>query len=1106
MAQDRDLNVNVTATTAKFDRGMRKAAAEARKLEQALVKQQREAEKFRTNTGKAMLGAGAGILAATGLAVKAAIEWESAWAGVTKTVDGSGPQMAKLEGQLRSMARELPATHQEIAAVAEAAGQLGIERESIASFTRVMVALGETTNLSADEAATALAQLSNVMGTSQGDIGQMGSALVALGNAGASTEADIVNMSLRLAGAAKLIGASEADVLGLANAMASVGIETELGGSAMSRTMQKIFNAVKSGGEELEAFAEVAGMTADDFAAKFESSPAEAINAFVGGLDRVDQSGGNVIETLGSLGIKGSQDVSVLLRLKGAGDLLTESLQLGSRAWEENSALVEEAAKRYETTEAKMQVARNNITDLGITIGETFLPIIGDFAETIRGLILVFQDLPAPIKTALTIFGSLAGAVSLVGGAALLAGPKIAKLRTAAETMATSASRLNRGLGAVGTFLTGPWGAAIGAATIAVGFFAASKAEAAVEVDKFTQAIEADNGVLGENSRLTALKALQDRGMTDALRAAKIPLADVVDALTAQDGSLDGVIARMRAYEESIGGVANPLDSLRKGFLMWGEDLGINESGVQDNERALYALADSLAEARNKAKEQKEVFGDELPGALKETEETAHELTGTQQTLADKFDLTKSEAEDASAAIEEYLDILRRATDPVFALIDALDGVESAQAEYNKAVKDHGKNSDEAKAASIGLAKAVAGAEAAAINGDLSYDEFKATLKRWVSQGVITAEQAKTIRERVKEARKEAEDYKGDYTASLHAKTKQAKDAITDLRDHWNKRLQEIRDEKVNVGVAMSRPPELRYPGMGRESGGILPGPPSDRDNMLLWAASGEYVVNARSTQKYRGLLEAINSDLLPGYAVGGQVGGITATGSSEGVDETLQAIRANILTVAQAAMAVLAPVTGGGGGVPSSVSGNAAIVQSIFASMFGWGAHWPATYRLLMKESGFRNTAQNPTSTAYGMFQFLDSTWGGYGIPKTSDPRLQTIAGGRYIRSRYGNPSSALAFHNAHNWYDRGGLAAGRGFLEKRTLQPERVLSPRQTASFERLVTVLDNRSGSSTVRLHPDDIRAVAKAQTRELIQRGKWLVAVNTGKRADILSRAG
>jgi TP901 family phage tail tape measure protein len=250
------------------------------------------------DVGRGSLIAGGAIVAGLGMAVKAAMDWESAWAGVRKTVNGSDAELAKLEKGLRGLAQTLPATHEEIAAVAEAAGQLGVQTGNIVDFTRTMVNLGETTNLSADQAATSLAQFMNVMGTAPKDVDRLGATLVALGNAGASTEADIVNMASYITGSAKLIGASDSDVLALANAMTSMGINAERGGGVMTRVMQDVYSAVQSGGDKLDAFAKVAGTSSADFAKAFREDPIRAIDSFIKGLDTVEKSGGNVVSTL----------------------------------------------------------------------------------------------------------------------------------------------------------------------------------------------------------------------------------------------------------------------------------------------------------------------------------------------------------------------------------------------------------------------------------------------------------------------------------------------------------------------------------------------------------------------------------------------------------------------------------------------------------------------------------------------------------------------------------------------------------------------------------------------------------------------------------------
>ncbi|ASN38855.1 phage tail tape measure protein [Arthrobacter sp. 7749] len=447
----------------------------SKKDAEAKKKQADAAEKV----GGALTIMGAATVAALGASTKAAMDWESAWAGVTKTVDGSPEQMAALEEELRGLAKTLPATHTEIAAVAEAAGQLGVAREDVIDFTKTMIDLSETTNLTADEAATSIAQFMNVMGTAGEDVDNLGAALVALGNDGASTEAEIISMAQRISGAGKLVGASESDVLALANALASVGIQAELGGGVTSRVLQRMYADVMNGGEGLQALADVAGTSGKEFATAFENDPVRALDMVVKGLSGVKESGGNVVETMKELGIKGTEETGVILRLAGAGDLLSESLDLGSDSWAKNTALAEEASKRYETTEAKVQIAWNNIKDAAIDAGASILPVVAQIAESVSGLAQTYGDLPVPVQTALTGMAGIVGVAALVGGAALTLIPKIKETRDAFRDLNESGSKIPGTMGKVAK------GAAIAAAAYAVISTAATLAsEARERLDK----------------------------------------------------------------------------------------------------------------------------------------------------------------------------------------------------------------------------------------------------------------------------------------------------------------------------------------------------------------------------------------------------------------------------------------------------------------------------------------------------------------------------------------------------------------------------------------------------------------------------------------------
>jgi TP901 family phage tail tape measure protein len=423
-----------------------------------------EARQSSREVGGAMSIIGAAIVATVGLTVKAATDWETAWAGVRKTVDGTDEELAGIEAGLRSMSKELPAAHGEIAAVAEAAGQLGVKSADIVRFTRTMIDLGETTNLTSQEAATSLAQLMNIMRTAPEDVDKLGSAVVALGNNGASTERDIVQMAQRIAGAGEVVGLTEGEVLGLANALSSVGIEAEAGGSAVSNIMIDISKAVSAGGDDLQEWARVAGMSGDEFARRWKADPAEALATVIEGMGQLNASGGDVFAMLTKLGQSDIRVTRSLLSLAGAGDLLRNSLQLGNEAFAENNALQIEAEKRYETTAAKVSMARNSVVDMAIELGEHLLPAVIAVAEGVGNFADFIGGLPEPIQGAIAILALLAGGITLAGGAALLALPKIIEFRLAVASLATTMPLATGAAKGFASFLGGPWGVAIAAA------------------------------------------------------------------------------------------------------------------------------------------------------------------------------------------------------------------------------------------------------------------------------------------------------------------------------------------------------------------------------------------------------------------------------------------------------------------------------------------------------------------------------------------------------------------------------------------------------------------------------------------------------------------
>ena len=702
---DRQTKVVLSATASEYIREFQRAAKATRDFGSEAEKLSQQREAFE-RLGRGALIAGGAITAATALSVKAAIDWESAWAGVTKTVDGNAQEMAVLEEQLRSLTAVLPATHDEIAGVAEAAGQLGVQRENVAEFTKTMIDLAETTNLTADEAATSIAQLMNVMQTAPDDVDNLGAALVALGNDGASTERDIVQMAQRIAGAGEIVGLTEADVLAFANALASVGIEAEAGGTALSKIMTDIAVSVSEGGAELELFAEVAGMTSDEFSVAFKDAPADAIASFLEGLGKINAAGGDVFGTLTELGQSDVRVRQALLGMANSGDLLRKSLELGSEAWEDNLALIEEARKRYATTEAQIQIAQNSIRDAAIDLGTVFLPMVADGAEAISGLAQGFSDLPDPVQGIVGLLGGAAGAVGLVGGTALLAVPKIAEFKAALHAMNTTVGKVSLiGGGAV---------VALTALVAVVGSLAQRHAEARQRAENYAQALEqggdAARTLAVDNLAAERSWAWMSKGSVfDAAERLGASLETVTEAATGNARAMEDLSVYLRAADGDEQALNRVVEESGLTRLEAVDALNTMVTGLREETAALKD-GERIEGQRNKVTEEGVDITYDAAAAYKAASENVADMNDELAKLLETIDEANSKGQDAATANLDYKDALREVQeqiDNVNAGVEGfgrgIDGATASGSENRRMLIDLARDAQEAAQAQFEL-------------------------------------------------------------------------------------------------------------------------------------------------------------------------------------------------------------------------------------------------------------------------------------------------------------------------------------------------------------------------------------------------------------------
>lgn len=577
---ERSVKVTLSAQVQGYIEGMQKAAQATRDTGSESEKLAKHQEAFQMLGRSAMV---AGGLVAGGMVAmsKAAIDWDTAWAGVTKTVDGTDAELAAVESGLRDLAAVLPASHTEIAAVAEAAGQLGIQTDNVVAFTRTMVDLGETTNLTSDQAATALARFMNVMGTSQSQVSNLGSALVDLGNNYATTEAEILEMAQRLSGAGAQIGMSEGQVLGLSTALSSVGIEAEAGGSAMSKVMIDIASSVDKGGERLEQFAQVAGVSAEAFAQQWRTNPGEALASFVRGLADAEAQGKSTFGILEELGITEVRMRDALLRSASAADQFSTAMLQGNSAFSENTALMDEAEKRYETTAAQLDMMANRVVDAAISIGAHFLPAIEAGAEGVGNFADVLSGLDGPMGGVVAWGGALAGGALLGWGAFMTAIPQIAKYREALVTLDLAGGRLEKTLGFLGK--------AAGVAA-AAGLVMAFAREAEADVTKLENSLKrsADATEMLGN----AAEAQQNRGWGEVnlgLRQVKVDADAVAEAFEYLQNKADKGLFAITPM--NLGDIQNTLGSLE---LVGDEMAKLAEADLPKMQSGLQGLSDEF--------------------------------------------------------------------------------------------------------------------------------------------------------------------------------------------------------------------------------------------------------------------------------------------------------------------------------------------------------------------------------------------------------------------------------------------------------------------------------------------------------------------------------
>lgn len=594
---------------------------------------------------------------------------DSAYRDMRKTVNGTEEDFENLRDAAIEFSRTHVTSTDQILEIEAIGGELGIAVENLETFAEVISNLDVATNLDAEEAATALGHLSNILHLSADDYVSFSDALVRLGNNGASTEDEIISIAERIGSMGAIVGMSASDILAWSSTIASTGQNVEAAGTAVSRTMsfmetavaaaggtldtsvEAINAAVADGGDMLTVFASLADMTAEEFAEAWETNseemveglnkqlenardslqmiadvahmsadefieawetnPTAALEAFIKGLNDIEAAGGSADKVLQDLGIRSVRQKQAIEGLMQTVGGLDDNLTMSRNAWEGISDQWGQAGDAANEAGKKAEGFAGQIQILRNVAQIAF-------AELGEAAVPILKQITTYVEGLSTWFSGLSDstktAIVGIGGFTVALGPMLTLLSTGITTFSDVHGWLDEAVSATSlvraTFKTGG-----------------------------EEAVKALTGTMTTMQKFKAVAVDLGSSLLSAFKFAAIIAGLAVLGIAIKD-----LYDEWKTHEKATTGLAEALENIGKaghmadeGIEASSDSLGSLISEAGDYEDRLAHLADTLSESN----EQYSTYSGRMDY-----------YAGIMRDLGGRTDLTREETAKLSAAVE----------------------------------------------------------------------------------------------------------------------------------------------------------------------------------------------------------------------------------------------------------------------------------------------------------------------------------------------------------------------------------------------------------------------------------------------------------------------
>lgn len=562
-------------------------------------------------------GAVVATLAAVAVAMvagaKSAIDFEAAFAGVKKTLNGTEEDFKKVSDELINMARFLPQTATELAAIAQVAGQLGVQVDDVAKFTETIAKLGGATDLVGEQGATSMARFMKVIGQPIKNTEAFANVLVDLGNNSATTESEIIQLALNFGALGSQVGLTGEEVLAFSAAMREMGQPAAAGATALNKLFTQLNRAVLGEGG-LAEFADIAGMSMFEFQALAEESMAAAAQAVLSGLNEIGEAGQDQVKALDGVGLARDRVSRALISMAKNEEGLARARRIATDQLLEQNALEKEFAQRQNTVAGQMDILKSKVNSTAIRIGETLLPVIRKIVEALGrffdGLFFVvgatknFIDGFKAIKDGVHPMVKQGGVFALLIAVFVklkdLITFVITKLKSLFGFLSKSAPKVGaiaKGFGFVGKAMTGVVGAAL-----VLGPAISKFGDKQALIDDFAESVDGltDKFNILKTSGVGGLDQLTDDAIDKMTESMKDdgPIGEILNAMF-DAGNLDSdTVKNLANFGKEIG--EDVLDGLKDQF-------GVGEQGATFG-FDLPAISEALKEMEDSGQEQTDIY------------------------------------------------------------------------------------------------------------------------------------------------------------------------------------------------------------------------------------------------------------------------------------------------------------------------------------------------------------------------------------------------------------------------------------------------------------------------------------------------------------------